>query len=92
MIVALTINNEVLLKTEFRYSCGEDMIECPAGTFEIDETEPLAVAKRELLEETGYASEDWTYLGETREHGKTYEQDAHLHGSKLCESRRVAFG
>lgn len=43
------------------------MIECPAGTFEVDETDQLVVAKRELLEETGYTSDDWTYLGETRE-------------------------
>ena len=84
MIVALTVSNEVLLKKEFRYSCGEDMIECPAGTFEVDETDPLVVAKRELLEETGYTSEDWTYLGETRESTAKLTNKMHIFMAKNC--------
>lgn len=84
MIVALTVSNEVLLKKEFRYSCGEDMIECPAGTFEVDETDPLAVAKRELLEETGYTSEDWTYLGETRESTAKLTNKMHIFMAQNC--------
>lgn len=66
-IVALTADNQIILKREYRYSCGEDTIEIPTGTFEKNETNPLIVAKRELLEETGYESNAWTYLGCTRE-------------------------
>ncbi len=65
MIAAVTTDGKILLKKEFRYSCGEEVIECPAGMFEKNEADPLAVAKRELLEETGYASEKWTCLGPT---------------------------
>lgn len=83
MIVALTVSNVVLLKTEFRYSCG-DLIECPAGTFEVDETDPLVVAKRELLEETGYTSEDWTYLGETRESTAKLTNNMHIFMAQNC--------
>lgn len=39
------------------------MIEIPAGTFEANETGGLAVAKRELLEEARYISDDWQYIG-----------------------------
>lgn len=37
-------------------------IDEPGGTFEPNETNPLEVAKRELLEETGYESNDWELL------------------------------
>lgn len=39
-----------ILKKEYRYCYDRDLIEVPAGTFEEDETDGLAVAKRELLE------------------------------------------
>ena len=42
------------------------MIEIPAGGFERGE-EGLEVAKRELLEETGYISDDWQFIGRTVE-------------------------
>lgn len=36
----------------------------PAGRFDRDEEDPLAVAKRELLEETGMASDSWRLIHE----------------------------
>ena len=84
MIVALTEDNSLLLKSEYRYSCGEELIECPAGTFDKNETDPLQVAKRELLEETGYISEDWTYLGATRESTSKLTNTMHLFLAKDC--------
>lgn len=56
LIVALTADNQVLLKNEYRYACGTDVIECPAGMVEENE-EPMSTAKRELYEETGYKSD-----------------------------------
>lgn len=84
MIVALIEDNSVLLKSEYRYSCGEDLIECPAGTFDKDEIDPLIVAKRELLEETGYISENWTYLGATRESTSKMTNTMHIFLAKDC--------
>ena len=84
MIVALTEDNSVLLKSEYRYSCGEELIECPAGTFDKNETDPLVVAKRELLEETGYKSADWTYLGATRESTSKLTNTMHIFLAKGC--------
>ena len=66
LIVAMTGDNKIVLKKEYRYACGEDVIECPAGMVELGEL-PFEAAKRELLEETGYKSDDWQYLGYTWE-------------------------
>ena len=57
-IVALDEAGNLILKNEYRYCYGRSLIEVPAGTFEADETDGLAVAKRELLEETGYVWQD----------------------------------
>lgn len=84
MVAAITVDGKILLKKEFRYAVGEDVIECPAGMFEEDETAPLTVAKRELLEETGYESSDWTYLGETLESTSKLTNRMHLFLAKDC--------
>lgn len=78
MVAAITTDGKVLLKSEYRYACGAGVIECPAGMFEENETDPLVVAKRELLEETGYQSNDWTYLGPTLESTSKLTNTMHL--------------
>lgn len=78
MVCAVTKDGDVLLKSEYRYACGEEVIECPAGMFEPNETDPLAVAKRELSEETGYESDDWTYFGATWESVSKLTNHMHL--------------
>ena len=77
MVAALTTDGRILLKSEFRYACGEEVIECPAGMVEPGE-EPLTTAKRELLEETGYTSNDWTYLSPTFESTSKLTNTMHL--------------
>lgn len=66
-IVAITDDRKIVLKKEYKHAAGEELIEIPAGMFEPEENDGLAVAKRELLEETGYVSENWEYLGDTVE-------------------------
>lgn len=46
--------------------------------FEPDEADPLTVAKRELLEETGYTSAEWVYLGPTLESTSKLTNTMHL--------------
>ncbi|MEN9626316.1 MAG: hypothetical protein RL557_644 [archaeon] len=55
-VVALTPRKEVLLVQQFRPGTEQIYDELPAGIIEKDE-EPLAAAKRELLEETGYTGD-----------------------------------
>ena len=61
-IVALFDDCRVLLERQYRYAQRREFIELPAGKLEPDEPH-LETAKRELLEETGYAAEQWTRLG-----------------------------
>ena len=61
-IVALFEDGSVLLERQFRYPHRRDFIEIPAGKVDAGEAH-LATAKRELLEETGYAAAEWTRLG-----------------------------
>lgn len=61
-IVALTGEGAVILERQHRYPLRRDFIEIPAGKIDPGEAQ-LETAKRELLEETGYAAADWTRLG-----------------------------
>ena len=83
-ICAITDDGGVLLKREYRYACQEDLIELPAGIFENNE-EPLEAAKRELLEETGYISDSWTYLGATKESTSKLTNTMHLFMATGCK-------
>jgi ADP-ribose pyrophosphatase len=60
-IVPLFEDGRVLLERQFRYPHGREFIEIPAGKLEPGEPH-LETAKRELLEETGYAAAEWKSL------------------------------
>ena len=83
-IVAVDEAGNLILKNEYRYCYGRSLIEVPAGTFEADETDGLAVAKRELLEETGYVSDEWQYLGETVESSAKLTNYMHIYFANHC--------
>jgi ADP-ribose pyrophosphatase len=48
----------VLLEKQYRHAAGRFLLELPAGRIDVGESE-LTAAKRELLEETGYAARRW---------------------------------
>ncbi|HEX9199761.1 MAG TPA: NUDIX hydrolase [Acidobacteriaceae bacterium] len=52
---------EVILERQYRHAAGQFLIELPAGTRDPGEA-PLAAAKREMIEETGYRAKKWTML------------------------------
>lgn len=78
MVAAITTDRKILLKSEYRYACESKVIECPAGMFDENESDPLTVGKRELLEETGYSSDNWTYFGPTWESTSKLTNRMHL--------------
>ncbi|MDQ3214770.1 MAG: NUDIX hydrolase [Pseudomonadota bacterium] len=62
MIVPLLPDGQVVLERQYRYPLKRTAIEFPAGKLDAGE-DPLACAKRELMEETGYRAGRWSYLG-----------------------------
>ncbi len=62
-VVPVTVNNELLLVRQFRPAVNNFVIEIPAGLN--DRKEKLVdVAKRELIEETGYTAGEFIFLAE----------------------------
>ena len=61
-VVPLFDDGSLLLERQFRYPHAREFIEVPAGKLEPNEPQ-LETAKRELLEETGYAAAEWQHLG-----------------------------
>lgn len=61
MMLPLLDARTVVLVRQFRYPAGMHFIEIPAGKIDAGE-DPLATAKRELVEECGYQARDWRHL------------------------------
>ncbi|MGM0428146.1 MAG: NUDIX hydrolase [Thermodesulfobacteriota bacterium] len=61
-IVAFPEPGQLLLVRQYRYPLDACIWEIPAGTLNPDEA-PLACARRELEEETGYCAGTWETLG-----------------------------
>jgi ADP-ribose pyrophosphatase len=51
----------IILERQYRHAVGEFLLELPAGRIEPNEP-PLAAAKREMIEETGYRAKSWKLL------------------------------
>ena len=60
-VIALTDSGELVMERQYRYPLGRDMIEIPAGKIDRGE-DPLATARRELKEETGYTAAQWHHV------------------------------
>ena len=61
-VVALDTHGRSLMIRQFRFGVGYNTLETPGGMVDPGEDSKTAAA-RELLEETGYSSDNWQYLG-----------------------------
>jgi 8-oxo-dGTP pyrophosphatase MutT (NUDIX family) len=60
-VLCRTKDRRFAVVRQYRHGLGEESWELPAGALEPGE-DPLVAARRELLEETGYASDAWQPL------------------------------
>ena len=61
-VVALDADGQSLMIRQYRFGVGYTTLETPGGMVDPGEDSKTAAA-RELLEETGYVSDKWRYLG-----------------------------
>ena len=96
MIVASDPEGRYLCVRQFRHGIGEVTTEFPAGGIETGGAEyaqtpgaesTLEAAKRELLEETGYESDEWSHLISVPSNATIADNYAHVYRAKNC--RRV---
>ena len=62
VVVAQRKDGEIIMLRQYKHGVGKISLMLPGGMIE-NKKFPLVAAKRELLEETGYASDDWHFLG-----------------------------
>lgn len=59
-VFGITSDNEVILVKQYRHGIQKVVLELPSGCIDEQDKSPLAAAKRELLEETGYSGNNFT--------------------------------
>jgi 8-oxo-dGTP pyrophosphatase MutT (NUDIX family) len=76
-VVCVTDAGELVLSEQYRHGAQSVTLELPAGVIDAGE-EPLAAARRELREETGYEAEEWLPLLTIRPEPARHDHWAHF--------------
>jgi 8-oxo-dGTP pyrophosphatase MutT (NUDIX family) len=87
-VVAVTETDEVVLVRQYRHGIGLVVLELPSGVVEGNDGGPLETARRELLEETGYASDSFHLTGVLSANPATHSNLTHCFLAVDC--RKVA--
>jgi 8-oxo-dGTP pyrophosphatase MutT (NUDIX family) len=93
-IVAVTEKNELLLVRQFRHAIAETTLELPAGHVEKDET-PEQAAHKELLEETGYVTDNLEFIASLSPSTSRFTNRLHCYfagNAKLAPGAEVEAG
>lgn len=85
-VVAITEGSDVILVRQYRHGLGRSLLELPCGAVEGPESPALA-ARRELLEETGFAGDEFIATGVLSPNPATHTNLTHCFLATGC--RRV---
>jgi ADP-ribose pyrophosphatase len=96
-VVALTPHEELVVVRQYRFGTQSVTVEIPGGVIDRGE-KPLDAARRELREETGYTSDDWTALGSVTPNPAFHDNRCHhflarsaqrTHGQELDQGEDI---
>lgn len=87
LVFARTEDGHVLMLRQYKHGPRRECLTFPGGAVAEGES-PLEAARRELLEETGYASDRWTSFGGYVTNANQFCSRAHLFRADGC--RRVS--
>lgn len=93
-VIPFAETGEVVMTKQYRHGVGRMSLEFPAGAVDAGEA-PLASAQRELLEETGFAAEAWTFLGQCAPDPSRHTHQAFLYiarGARRVQAQRLDRG
>ena len=90
VVFAETAEGEVLCVRHYRHGLRDTSLEFVAGRIDGDEP-PIDAAKRELLEEAGYVSDDWQSLGCVVASSTQGLQDGYIFRARNAVQRQAAF-
>ncbi len=62
-VVPLTTDERVVMVRQYRHGVGDFTLEIPGGMIDAEDPSPLVAARREMVEETGWDSDDLVELG-----------------------------
>lgn len=85
-VVALTCEGRLIVVRQFRFGTEEVTTEVPGGLIDPGEGHAES-ARRELLEETGYVSDHWTYIGSVDPNPAVQTNTMHHYLATECELR-----
>lgn len=82
-VIALTPEKQIVLVEQYRYGIEKPTLELAGGVCDPGE-DPLETSKRELLEETGFSSEQWIYLGKVSSNPAMQSNYTHTYIARDC--------
>lgn len=77
VIVATDVEGKLITQFEYKYAIDQVILNLPSGSIE-GSKDPLVVAAQELLEETGYSSEEFEYIQKTYEYPSKLSHELHI--------------
>jgi ADP-ribose pyrophosphatase len=88
--IAITKEGKFVLVKQYRHAIGKSSYELCAGVVDESDKDALAAAKRELLEETGFSSDNWESWMVTAPNPATSNNWVHCFIAKDAEKKTEA--